>query len=66
MSLVNVLILGCWRLRGDYVYVYVCGYIFLHIFKVCGRLNKTLQVAENHMIFHALEQIDQDSIACLV
>lgn len=41
-------------------------YIYMHIFNVCGRLDKTLQDAEKQVVFHAIEQIDQNSIAYLV
>lgn len=41
-------------------------YIYVHIFNACGRLGKTLQDAEKQIMFHALEQMEQDSVAYLV
>lgn len=49
-----------------YICVCIYMYIYMHIFNVCGRLDKTLQDAEKQVVFHALEQIDQNSIAYLV
>lgn len=49
-----------------YMYIYTHMYIYVHIFNACGRLDKTLQDAEKQIMFHALEQMEQDSVAYLV
>ena len=51
---------------GTYTCTHICVYIYIHIFNFSGRLDKTLQDAEKQIIFHAVEQMDKDSIAYLV
>lgn len=46
------------------IHLHVC--VCMHVPNACDRLDNTLQDAEKQMMFHALEEMDQDTIAGLV